>query len=88
MKTKEELNNLKREVEALNTKLAELTEDELKQVIGGVDFSYDRPDKEYEFHNYSIPSKYTEKRDFTKKFIGAAPVLIDPVPESLEPIRK
>lgn len=43
MKTKEELDNLKREVEALNTKLAELTEDELKHVIGGVDFSYDLP---------------------------------------------
>ena len=43
MKTKEELDNLKREVEALNTKLAELTEDELKQVIGGVDSSYDLP---------------------------------------------
>ena len=35
MKTKEELNALKNEVEALNKKLAELTEDELKQVIGG-----------------------------------------------------
>ena len=35
MKTKEELNALKIEVEALNKKLAELTEDELKQVSGG-----------------------------------------------------
>lgn len=35
MKTKEELNALKNEVEALNTKLAELSEDELKQVVGG-----------------------------------------------------
>ena len=31
-KTKEELNALKEEVETLNKKLAELTEDELKQV--------------------------------------------------------
>lgn len=36
MKTKEELNALKNEVEALNKKLAELTDEELKQVIGGI----------------------------------------------------
>ena len=36
MKTKEELNVLKEEVEALNTKLAVLTEEELTQVCGGV----------------------------------------------------
>ena len=35
MKTKEELNTLKEEVEALNKKLAELTEEELAQVSGG-----------------------------------------------------
>ena len=35
MKTKEELNELKEEVEALNKKLAELTDDELEQVSGG-----------------------------------------------------
>ena len=35
MKTKEELNALKEEVEALNKKLAELTEEELAQVTGG-----------------------------------------------------
>ena len=35
MKTKEELNALKNEFEALNEKLAELSEDELKQVYGG-----------------------------------------------------
>ena len=36
MKTKEELKALKEEVEALNSKkLAELSEDELKQVAGG-----------------------------------------------------
>ena len=35
MKTKEELNALKNEVEELNKKLAELTEDELKSVTGG-----------------------------------------------------
>lgn len=35
MKAKDELNALKSEVEALNAKLAELTEDELKEVTGG-----------------------------------------------------
>ena len=35
MKTQEELNALREEVEALNKKLAELTEEELKQVTGG-----------------------------------------------------
>ena len=36
MKSKEELNELKEEVETLNKKLSELTEDELAQVSGGV----------------------------------------------------
>ena len=36
MKTKEELNALKEEVETLNKKLAELSEDELEMVSGGV----------------------------------------------------
>ena len=36
MKTKEELNALKEEVDTLNKKLAELSEDELKQITGGV----------------------------------------------------
>ena len=35
MKTKEELSALKAEVEKLSKKLAELSEDELKQVVGG-----------------------------------------------------
>ena len=35
MKTKEELNALKKEVETVNKKLAELTEEELAQVSGG-----------------------------------------------------
>ena len=38
-KTQEELNQLKKEFEALTTKLKELNEDELKQVTGGA--SYD-----------------------------------------------
>ena len=35
-KSKEELNNLKEEVEAVNEKLAELTEEEIAQVSGGL----------------------------------------------------
>lgn len=35
MKSKEELNELKEEFEALNKKLRELTEEELEQVAGG-----------------------------------------------------
>ena len=35
VKTQEELNALKEEVETLNRKLAELTEEELAQVSGG-----------------------------------------------------
>ena len=38
MKTKEELNTLKEEVKTVNEKLHELTEEELAQVTGGVDF--------------------------------------------------
>ena len=37
MKTKEELNALKEEVETVSRKLAELTEEELEQVSGGHD---------------------------------------------------
>ena len=37
MKTAEELNALKKEVETLNKKLAELTEEELTQVAGGME---------------------------------------------------
>lgn len=40
-KTQEELNALKEEVETLNEKLKELTEDELEQVTGGL---YDHSD--------------------------------------------
>lgn len=36
MKTKQELDALKEEIEKLNQKLAELTEEELQQVAGGV----------------------------------------------------
>ena len=43
MKTKEELNALKEEVETLNKKLAELTEEELVQVAGGEQLNPEEP---------------------------------------------
>ena len=43
MKTKEELNALKEEVETLNKKLHELTEEELAQVSGGLGFDHRLP---------------------------------------------
>ena len=48
MKTKEELKALKEEVETLNKKLAELTEEELAQVCGGGDFNIT------DWNNYSF----------------------------------
>lgn len=51
MKTKEELFQLKKEYEALSIKLKELSEEELKEVVGG----YEIPKKEgeYNFHIYT-----------------------------------
>ena len=40
MKTKEELNALKEEVETLNQKLADLTDEELAQVSGGYEIFF------------------------------------------------
>ena len=36
MKTQEEMNALKEEVESLNKKLAELSDEEMKQIEGGI----------------------------------------------------
>lgn len=38
MKTKEELNALREELETMNGKLAALSDDELKEVVGGIDW--------------------------------------------------
>lgn len=48
MKSKEELNALKEEVETLNKKLHELTEEELAQVTGGAGIDLDRPQPKFE----------------------------------------
>ena len=47
MKSIEELNALKEEVETLNKKLAELTDEELAQVSGGVTFGGEEGKKDY-----------------------------------------
>ena len=60
MKTKEELSALKNEVEALNAKLAELSEEELMLVTGGVENPFDdyfpKPSNDtiYEQHFYYV----------------------------------
>ena len=60
MKTKEELNTIEEEVETLNNKLKELTEDDLAQVTGGV-ISPDsliniRNEENYELNLFELPS--------------------------------
>ena len=47
MKSKEELNALKKEIETLNEKLKELTEEELALVSGGVDLPGDKLDIQF-----------------------------------------
>ena len=79
MKTKEELNALKEEVEALNKKLHELTEEELAQVTGGkakavvwlgaeTPFTIDGTsnEKQYENHIYPIETEEAAR----KRFLG------------------
>ena len=47
MKTKEELNAIRGEIDTLNKKLAELSEDELQQVVGGLMDIVDCPNFHY-----------------------------------------
>lgn len=65
MKTQEELNAIKEEVEAVNQKLQELTEDELAFVTGGSDYPFVVDDHEGIFN----PHIYTNRDpDFSPKF--------------------
>ncbi|MCQ2424406.1 MAG: hypothetical protein MJ088_05880 [Clostridia bacterium] len=73
MKTKEELTALRNEVKTLNAKLAELTEDELKEVVGGTaDTTFETvftPEKgpgQYEFHVYTMTGENDGKPNFGK----------------------
>ena len=47
MKTQEELNALKEEVETVSKKLHELTEEELEQVAGGIDYQKNYSPKQW-----------------------------------------
>ena len=59
MKTKEELNALKEEVEALNKKLCELTDEELAQVSGGQYYSGTTYGDGITYDNTYPPDYYT-----------------------------
>ena len=70
MKTKEELNAIREEIEALNDKLRELSEEELKQVTGGGsdrDIAFDVRDKNQDETSFNFRI-YDGKvnRDFDK----------------------
>ena len=68
MKTQEELNQLKQEYQELNAKLQELSEEELKEVIGGINFNIPTNNKQqYEFSMYDDPNFSVEKQNFIKK---------------------
>ena len=53
MKTKEELNALKKEVETANKKLVEPTEEELEQVSGGLEPSGSEADPEIDLARFN-----------------------------------
>ncbi len=61
MKTQEEPNLLKEEVEALNKKLHELTKEELKQVSGGLGTSSGRKKKYYCGECEYVKCTFTER---------------------------
>ena len=63
MKTKEELNALKEEVETLNKKLHELTDEELEQVAGGK--------KSIKYGTCPICNKYVEILHSTGRYYGS-----------------
>ena len=67
MKTKEELNALKNEVEVLNQKLSALTEEELEQVTGG---NIEQEIKNLAKQHFQIEEEGTGERfkDFLEKY--------------------
>ena len=66
-KTQEELNAIKEEVESMNKKLAELTEEELKQVAGG---NIEQEIKNLAKQYFQIEEEVTGKKfkDFLEKY--------------------
>ena len=67
MKTAEELNALKNEVEVLNQKLSALTEEELEQVIGG---NIEQEIKNLAKQHFQIEEEVSGERfkDFLEKY--------------------
>ena len=65
MKTLEELNTLKNEVETLNKKLAELSDEELSQVSGGTTDWQKPPKKTLEFLNGAEDSGHKPGRVYS-----------------------
>ena len=66
-KTKEELNKLREEYKTLSVKLKELTADELKQVIGGVEFVTPGGEGQFEHNLYNDDPNNPENRPWEKK---------------------
>lgn len=62
MKTAEELNALKKEVETVNKKLHELTEEEQKQIFGGA--------VTFVIENDESPKEFTIYKNELKEFEG------------------
>ena len=71
MKTEKELEVLKCEYNSLKNKLLELSEEEIKQVVGGNEYDMFKKDKGpggYNYNIYSISSDIEQKKiEFTKK---------------------
>lgn len=67
MKTKEELNALKKELDAVAEKLSELSENELEEVTGGVLAAHNMPEKrddeKYVMGMFEVPSS-TDQYEF------------------------
>lgn len=61
MKTKEELNAIKEEYEAMNKKLAALTDEELEQVAGGGNRRTDDPAQEEAHRCFTLARVYVEQ---------------------------
>ena len=76
MKTKEELNALKEEVETLNKKLRELTEEELAEVTGGKDYVIKHP----KIISPLLRVAFPQKDDYEKYVMkGAKPLDTEPL---------
>ena len=73
MKTKEELTALRAEVEELSRKLAELTDDELKEVVGGGSTS-----SESILLGHDMPKKNDDERYVMTTLPGVEPKIIVP----------